>query len=332
VERGTYTDPDLGRITFAEWAPRWFASAQDLRPSSRARVEIAIRRELLPRLGTYRLSAIKHEDVQELVNDLVARGGAPASTRKVFHVLSAMMRAAAEADRIETSPCSNVRLPQVRRHEMRVLSADELHGLAGEVPERDQALVLVAGYLGLRWSELVGLRVRDVSLLERRLTVRNTVVELNGVMHEGPPKTSGSERTMTVPGFIADVIGAHIGRFPSEAGYVFTAPEGGPLRKNFMGRVFRPAVRRAGLEPLRWHDLRHTAAALAISVGAHPKVIQQRLGHASIKTTLDVYGHLLPNLDVALADALDEVAREAAAAYVLPVGPLAAVASGSAKG
>jgi integrase len=163
-------------------------------------------------------------------------------------------------------------------------------------------MVLVAGYLGLRWSELAGLRVRDVSLLERRLTIRNAVVELNGVLHEGPPKTSSGERTIAIPTF------------------VFTSPAGGPLRKNFTGRVFRPAVRRADLEPLRWHDLQHTAAAIAISLGAHPKVIQTRLGHSPIRTTLDVYGPLLPNLDVALAESLDQLVREAAAAYVLPEG------------
>jgi integrase len=332
VERRKWKDPDLGKITFAAWAERWFTSAQDLRPSSRARVEIAIRRELVPRFGRYELSAIGHEDVQGLVNDLVASGAAPATVRKVFHGLSAMMRSAVEADRIDRSPCANVRLPETQRRQMRILTADELHRLAEEVSTRCAALVLVAGYLGLRWSELVGLRVDDVSLLERRLTVQNTVVELNGVLHEGPPKTAGSERTMTMPAFIADIIGAHIGQHPSQAAYVFTAPEGGPLRKNFLGRVFRPAVLRAGLAPLRWHDLRHTSAALAISVGAHPKVIQQRLGHSSIKTTLDVYGGLFPNLDVALADALDDLAQEAAAAYVLPAAPLAVVSAGTAKG
>jgi integrase len=332
VERGAHIDPDLGKMMFSDWATRWYDSAQDLRPSSRARVEIAIRRELLPRFASHRLSAIGHEDVQELVNDLVSRGAAPASTRKVFHVLSAIMGTAVSSGRILSSPCANVRLPQVRRREMRCLSAEELHRLAEEVPERDRALILVAGYLGLRWSEIVGLRVGDVSLLERRLTVRNTVVELNGHLHEGPPKTSGSERTMTIPAFIADLIGMHIGKHPSKVGYVFTSPEGGPLRKNFMGRVFGPCTRRAGLEGLRFHDLRHTAAALAISIGAHPKVIQQRLGHSSIKTTLDTYGHLLPNLDVALAEGLDGLAREAAAAYVLPAASLAAVPDGHSRG
>ncbi len=113
---------------------------------------------------------------------------------------------------------------------------------------------------------------------------------------------------------------------------MFTSPEGGPLRKNFMGRVFRPAIRRAGLKGRRFHDLRHTAAAIAISIGAHPKVIQQRFGHASITTTLNTYGHLFPNIDVALAEDLDKVAREAAAAYVLPATSLVAVPGGHSKG
>jgi integrase len=77
--------------------------------------------------------------------------------------------------------------------------------------------------------------------------------------------------------------------------------------------VFAPAVEHTGLSPLRWHDLRHTAAALAIASGAHPKVIQERLGHSSIQVTLDVYGHLFPSLEEALAERLDLVAREAAA-------------------
>jgi integrase len=197
-------------MTFAEWAERWFASAQNLRPSSRVRAEIAIRRELVPRFGRYRLSAIGHEDVQDLVNDLVHQGAAPATVRRVFQTLSTIMRSAVEADRINRSPCSDIRLPQVQHREMRVLTAEQLHALADAVPDRDHVLILVAGYLGLRWGETAGLRVGDVSLLQRKLSVRNTVVELNGVLYEGPPKTAGSERTMTLPAFLADLIGAHL--------------------------------------------------------------------------------------------------------------------------
>jgi integrase len=94
---------------------------------------------------------------------------------------------------------------------------------------------------------------------------------------------------------------------------IFTAAEGGSIRKSFGPRHFKPAAKRAKLLPLRFHDLRHTSAGLMIALGAHPKVIQERLGHSSIKVTLDVYGHLFPNLDEALAQALDELARQSAA-------------------
>ena len=96
-------------------------------------------------------------------------------------------------------------------------------------------------------------------------------------------------------------------------------------RHNFGRRVFAPTVDRTSLSPLRWHDLRHTAAALAIASGAHPKAIQERLGHSSIQVTLDVYGHLFPSLEETLAERLDEVAREAAAAYLPPERRLAQV-------
>ena len=104
-----------------------------------------------------------------------------------------------------------------------------------------------------------------------------------------------------------------IARYPDPEGFVFGAPGGGPLwrRSNFSRRIFGPAVGRAGLEPLRIHDLRHTAASLAIEARAHPKQIQALLGHSSITTTLDRYGHLLPGMDEALAEKMDGVGRAA---------------------
>ena len=87
---------------------------------------------------------------------------------------------------------------------------------------------------------------------------------------------------------------------------MFTAPEGGAIRKdNFMARVYRPAVRRAGLAPLRFHDLRHTYAALMVAAGAHPKLLQAQMGHSSITVTLDLYGHLYPEMIAPVAAALD---------------------------
>ncbi len=108
------------------------------------------------------------------------------------------------------------------------------------------------------------------------------------------------------------MVGEHLGRFPSTA-YVFTAAEGGPLRRTFYRRHFLPAVRAARLEPLRFHDLRHPCAALLIAQGAHAKEIAERLGHSTVRLTLDRYGHLLPSLDERLRDGLETTYQAAQA-------------------
>lgn len=197
---------------------------------------------------------------------------------------------------------------------MRALSVDELLRLEDAFPDRYRAIIPTAGWLGHRFSEIAGTKVSHARFLERKLDVREVVVEVGGRLYVGPPKTDASRRTVTMPASLADVLAEHVTRYPdaSGQGYLFTSPEGGPLRRsNFTHRVFIPAVHKAGFDDLRFHDLRHTAASLAIAAGAHPKQIQARLGHASITTTLNRYGHILPTLDERLADELDAVARNA---------------------
>jgi integrase len=139
--------------------------------------------------------------------------------------------------------------------------------------------------------------------------------ELNGVLSFGPTKTHRS-RTVSLPNFLRMMLNEHLvastSPIPAAGGsadaLVFPGPRGGPLRHgNFYRRHFRPAVEEAlpHKRALRFHDLRHTAASLLIAQGAHPKLIQARLGHASITTTLDRYGHLFPSVEEALAEKLD---------------------------
>ena len=137
-----------------------------------------------------------------------------------------------------------------------------------------------------------------------------------GKVYVGPLKTKESRRVVTIPAFLADELGQHPSGSGATDDLVFPAPEGGYLRRaNFRRRLWAPAVERAGISPApTFHHLRHTAVALAIAQGAHPKAIQSRMGHASITTTLNLYGHLFPSLDVELAERLDDVRAEALAA------------------
>lgn len=306
-DRGTYIDPAAGRTTLEEWVSRWRATAVHLRPSSRERVEITLRRDILPRLGARPLASIGAADVQALVAELVAEGKAPATVRKTYNVLSGILRAAVREGLIARSPAVGIQLPQLPRTEMRFLTAEEVARLAQEAAPYEAA-VLLAAWGGLRFGELAGLRVEQVDFLRSRITVDGSIVEVAGRLHAGPTKTA-RVRSIHLPRFVTEAVAAHLARHPAgPEGFVFRSPEGGPLRRsNFMHRVFEPAVARAGLEPLRFHDLRHTAAALAIAAGAHPKAIQERLGHASITTTLDRYGHLFEGLDEGLARRMEEL-------------------------
>jgi integrase len=144
-------------------------------------------------------------------------------------------------------------------------------GLADAIPPRFRALVLVAAYTGLRWGELAGLRVRRVDLLHHRITVAEQLLEVRGQLAVGPPKTGAGQRMVTLPTVAAEALAEHLG-VNAEAGpdgLVFSAERGGPIRRsNFTRRVWIPATRAAGVEGLRFHDLRHTAATLAVAAGA----------------------------------------------------------------
>jgi integrase len=304
--RGTWTDPSLGRVLFRDWLGEWWATTTNLRPKTRDRDELLLRRLALPRFGDAALAAIGQRDVRAWVAELSARGLAPATVQKSYQLLCKVMGAAVDAGMLAQTPCRRVPLPKVERDEMRFLTPAEVAGLADAIRLPYRALVLVAAYGGLRIGELAGLRRSRVDLLRGTVTVAEIVVEVRGVLHIGPPKTRASRRTVGLPRFVVEELARHLAHPGDPAAFVFTAPHGGPLRVTaFRARVWRPATKAAGLDGLRIHDLRHTAVALWIAAGANPKEVAARAGHASVSFTLDRYGHLYPEADSALRDRLD---------------------------
>jgi integrase len=281
--RGTWTDPAHGKITLAEWLETWWGSAADLRPSTKARDRAYLNSLVLPRFGTTPLAAITQPDVQAWVAHLTARGFAPATVIKAYQLLGRTLTAAVNADMIPRSPCRAVRLPKIEREEMRFLTPAEVARLADAIHSRYRALVLLGAYGGLRMGELAGLRRGRVDLLRGTVDVAEIVVEVHGQLYTGPPKTRAGRRTVGLPRAVVEELAAHMGPVGPADAYVFTAERGGTLRtSNFRVKVWLPAVRAAGLAPLRPHDLRHTAVALWIAAGANPKEVSVRAGHTSV--------------------------------------------------
>jgi integrase len=227
------------------------------------------------------------------------------------------MGAAVEAGAIKANPCDGVRIARSEPQEMHFLTMDELLRLANAMKRPEYGLLVrFAGLTGLRAGEIGALRVGRLDLLRRRVEVLETVSEVTGYgLVYGPPKTY-ERRSVPVPPALADELGALLlGRGHDKEAFVFTARDGGPLRhNNFMTRHFKPALEPAGLPvTFRFHDLRHTCAALLINADppAHPLAVMKRLGHSSITVTYNTYGHLFPALDEALTASVDRAYREA---------------------
>ncbi len=305
--RGDYVDPRSGRVSYEEWSESYFAGASHKRATTLARDRIVNERWILPALGSRSLASIRPADVRHLVSTMNEHL-APATVRTNYGVLRAVLNAAVDAELIAVSPCRAVKLPAQRRSDIRFLDADELGGLAAEMPTEYRPMIFLAGVLGLRWSEVAGLRVGRVDFLRRTIQILETCAEVEGRILFADVKTASSRRTLSVPTFLIEMLTEHVtarGR-PCPEALLFVAPSGGPLRRStFRTRVFDPAARRAGITGITFHGLRHSAAGLMIEAGAHIEAIKQRLGHSSIRVTSDVYGSLLPAVDESVTDALD---------------------------
>jgi integrase len=280
----------------------------NLRPKTRTRNEMVFRLYVLPRFGAVPLDAISQREVRAWVTSLTVRGLAPATVHKAYQLFAKTMAAAVDGGMLAQSPCRGVALPKVEHEEMRYLNPVEIACLAEAIRPGYQALVFVGAYGGLRIGELAGLRRSRVDLDAGTVDVAETVLEVEGRLLFGPPKTRAGRRRIGLPRRVVDELALHLRAPGRPTDPVFRSPAGGPLRvTGFRNRIWRPATLAAGLPGLRIHDLRHTAVALWIAAGASPKEVAVRAGHTSTSFVLDRYGHLFPESDAALRDRLDEL-------------------------
>jgi integrase len=309
LQRGLYLDRDHGKTPFGECAVGWLEAKVDLRRSSWARDESYLRNHVMSAFERVSVGAITKSDIQTWIRDLQGKGLSPATIRHCFRILGSIIEEAVDRKLIADSPCKRIALPRVERQEQLYLLPEEIHRLAEAIDPRFKALVLCAAYLGCRWGELVGLKRANLDLEGGTVRIVGTLEEVAGIVrYVEDTKTSASRRTLTIPKFLISCLPDHLAASPP-SDFVFPGPEGSHLRRNnFRRRFWKPALKNAGLtEDLRFHDLRHTCASILIAQGAHPKEIQSRLGHSSITTTMDRYGHLFPSLGAKLDQGLDRL-------------------------
>jgi integrase len=237
----------------------------------------------------------------------------------IHRVMYLILELAVRDGRIPRNPAHGVRLPKNLKSEKVFLTRDQVFALADaaaqypipEIGGQYRALVLVLAFCGLRWGEAAGLKVGRVDLLRRRLTIAETLSEVGGRLVWGTPK-SHAARSVPIPNFVVDLLAEVIAERSNaldSSALVFATWRGRPLRNlNFRRDVFDRAAEDAGLAGLTPHELRHTAASLAVSAGANVKAVQRMLGHASAAMTLDVYSGLFDDDLDGVAERLNRAA------------------------
>lgn len=310
--RGTWIDPRGAQTPFADWAETWFEGRHNLEPQSFNRDRSLFDNHVLPHFAAMPLGRIGPLEVRQWVAGLVGTLK-PRTVRQCHRIFSSIMSTAVASKLIGEAPIGRgvVTLPKVQRKTERFLTEFELEGLIRELPEWARPIVYSAAYSGCRWQELAGLKGLHLDLNKGVLHVRGVFKRDKGRTYWAEcPKTDASRRSVNLPLKLV----AMLKELPrdTDSEFVFAGPQGGVIREeNFRKRVWNPAVGRASLAPLTFHDLRHTHAAWLIRDGVQPLALQRRLGHKDIGTTMNVYGHLFPNAEDALVEILDRRWTEA---------------------
>jgi integrase len=308
--RGEYVPPTLGRVTVGELGPGWLERQRGhMKPSGFRSYESAWRVHVEPRWGPARVSEIKFTAVQAWVSQLAAARGAVV-VQTAYSVLARILDDAVRDRRLMSNPARGVKLPKRPSRRNVYLTAVQLSKLADE-SGRYRSLVLLLGVGGLRWGEAAALQVSDIEFLRRRIGLHRNAVTVGRHTYVGTLK-SGKNRTVVLPQFVIDALAQTAegrGRddllWPSATGGYLAPPSSSDSWLS--GAVARCRKADPTFPRVTAHALRHTAASLAISAGANPKVVQRMLGHASAAMTLDVYADLFDSDLTSVADSVGKM-------------------------
>ncbi|GAB4942243.1 site-specific integrase [Mycobacterium avium subsp. hominissuis] len=311
---GTYVAPGAGNVSVDVLHGQWVGTFGHLKATTKAARESAWITHVRDLWGQKLVCEVQTSAIRAWVNDLAAQGSSAATIETALGVLRMILGVAVEDRRIPVNPCDGVKAPP-REHSRRAYLTHQQVGELATAMTRDGLVVRFLAYTGLRYGEMAALTVADFDMLRRRVQVRQSVTEVKGKLVWSTPKNH-ERRSVPFPRFLSEELARRMAGKGRED-LVFSAPGGGALRiATFRTRVFNPAVAKLrgidddGKPTTDWprptmHDLRHTAASLAISAGANVKAVQTMLGHKSAALTLDTYADLFPDDLEAVADALD---------------------------
>jgi len=274
---------------------------------------------ILPELGHYQLQGLRADQVQAFYAKKQKEGISARTLRNFHAILSAAFKDAVRWRRLSYNVCDAVKLPRLNQRERKPLDQEQAKRLLSVAKGSPlECLFTLALVTGMRIGELLALHWSDINFEEKTLQVQHTVSLIQKLGYvETEPKTESSKRIIALPQIAIDALKQHhtvqlearlkAGSQWKEQGLVFTNLLGGYLGHTKVRYFFNKLLNQAGLPHMRFHDLRHSAATILLSMGVNIKVVQEILGHANISMTLDIYGHVLPSMQRNAMDGMDDL-------------------------
>jgi len=324
LDKNSYTEPS--RTTVGEYLQHWSDAHVWTHASPRTAESYAaeIRRHIIPGLGSIKLTDLQPQHIEAYYKHLRTdgrkdgRGGLSARTVYYHHAILRMALEHAVRTGLLTRNVAKL-VPPARpeRPQVNTIAVEDIPGFLEAAQQSTYCALFVVGLgTGMRLSEMLGLRWRNVDLRSGTIAVVETLHRTGSTWELRQPKSASSRRQLPLPLSLVDFLVSHrdeqakehalLGLVQTLDTFVFCQPDGKPHDRHSVGRGFKRVVRMAKLsDDLHFHCLRHTQATLLLSGDIHPQVVSQRLGHASVAFTLSTYSHVMPSMQENAAQRLD---------------------------
>ena len=312
----------VGQYTIGQWMDVWYENYAKIkvRPSSHQTYKGYIENHIKPNIGDIPLEKLTTLDLQKFYKKLLSNGRvdrleakgqpkglSPKTIRNIHQILSSALKLAQEQKLILTNPAEGCALPRVEHREMKTLPVEQLQSFLREAKDSG---VFELYYLelatGLRRGELLGLKWEDIDLEHGNLRVRRQIARIDGRVVEAPLKTKNAYRTLPLAEDTISILEEQKKKVRSSP-WVFPSATGGPISPDSVLHMLHRVLKRAGLPRVRFHDLRHTFATLALQNGVDIKTVSGMLGHFSAGFTLDTYAHVTTSAQKAAANTMGKL-------------------------
>jgi len=317
LDKGVYTPP--GKLTLADLLNQFLQGYAKAKCSQRTQdgYRMIAERHLIPALGSTLLRQLTPQTIQAYYGKACGQLS-PRTVHKHHRLLKEALKYGVKQGYLGRNPCDLVDPPSWKPKKMRTLTPDESRALLEAATDNQfYPVIYTAISSGLRQAELLGLRWRDIDLDSRSISVCQVLFKHRGICEFKEPKTEHSKRRVSMTPKLADYLreykadreslALHLGRLLKPDDLVFSNPDGRPIDPSVLSHNFARIVKKAGLKNVRFHDLRHTFASLALLKGAKPKVISEALGHSSVAFTMDTYSHIIEGMQSEAMALLDDV-------------------------